>query len=236
MMRAALIAATLIAAPALAQAPAVDAARLAAGRDLAAKTLPNGIYAKIMQGVMPGITDGMAKQMLDLPLQQLVGLAGLSAGDAQKLGKATTRQIMEIMDPAYEQRMKISMDTTLSVMGDIMGQLEPQIRDGMAEAYAAHFTASQLAELNAFFSTKTGADYAAEQLLIMNDPAVKERMQKIMPMIFQQMPLIATRVQAATASLPKPKTAATLSDADRAKLAQLLGVSPDKLKAKGAAK
>ena len=234
-MRGFLIAAALIAAPALAQT-AIDPARMEAGRALAAKTVPTGAYQKVMQGAVPGLTDGVMKQMLDLPVQQLVGLAGLSAEQARKLGSATTRQIMAIMDPAYEQRMKISMTTTFAVMGEVMGQVEPELREGLAESYAGHFTTAQLGELNAFFSTPTGSAYAAQQLTMMNDPAVMARMQKIMPMIIKQMPTIAARVQAATASLPKPKTAADLTDADRAKLAQLLGVSPDKLKAKDSAK
>ena len=233
-MRAVFIAVALIAAPVLAQSSAApDPARIEAGRALAAKTLPVGSYQKVMEKAVPGLTDTVLKQMLNLPVKQLVGLAGIPPEQVQKLGSATIKQIMAIMDPAYEQRAQIGMRAIFTVMGEVMVQVEPEMREGLAEAYAGRFTAAQLGELNAFFSTPTGSAYAAQQMMIMNDPAVMARMQKIMPLIVQQMPMIATRVQTATASLPKPKTATDLTDADRAKLAQLLGVTSDKLKAKG---
>jgi hypothetical protein len=112
----------------------------------------------------------------------------------------------------------------------VMGRYEPAIRDGLAEAYANDLSLTELTDLSHFLQTPSGAAYAAKALVIQSDPAVVAKMQAIMPEIFKAMPAIMEKVQAATADLPKPKTAADLTEADRAQLAKLLGVDPAKLK------
>ncbi len=231
------LAALCLATPALADQasppPAIvqpDPARLALAHGIADKILPQGAYQKVLQGSLNGLVGNMMNQMLDVPVRQFASMAGLSDQEASKLGPATARQIMAILDPAYEQRMNAFMGGLMHAMGDIMVKFEPDIRDGLAEAYAARFSAAQLTQIKAFFDTPAGSDFASQQMTLMNDPALARRMQNLMPAIMQAMPEVMKRVQADTGSLPKARKFEDLSDADKAKLAQLLGVSPEKLK------
>jgi hypothetical protein len=229
MYRTLLLSASLfVSTAAAAQSPAP--ADLALGRDIAGKLLPDGTYEKMMGGMMGKMMGGMTDQMTAMPIAPYLKLAGLPESDIAKLGQTTIKQIMEIVDPAYEQRMHIIMPTMMEEMGKVMTQFEPQMREGLAQAYATHFTPAQLTDIDHFFNTPSGAAFASQNMTIAADPAVMEKMQAFMPQLMQAMPGIMQKAQAATAGLPKPKTPATLTDADRAKLAQLLGVSPDKLK------
>ncbi len=222
--------------PVLAQVPATppvaapDPARLAIAQDIVGKVMPAGTYKRILQGTLNGLIGNMMDQMIDMPVQQFVASAGLPPEDAQKLGSVTTRQIMAIIDPAFEQRTKLAMTAMMDGMGEAMVSMEPDIREGLAEAYATRFTAAQLGEIKAFYNTPTGSAFAAQQLTIMTDPSLTRRMQAVMPAIAKAMPDVIKRVQAATASLPKPKKFEDLNDADKARLAQLLNLPPDKLK------
>jgi len=216
-------------APAAQQAAAVSTEQIALARKVAARVLPEGAYRTVMRGAFNGMVGNMMSQMLDVPVRRFVAAAGLPEKDLAKLGETTTRQIMAIIDPAYEQRMKITMQAMMDGMGDLLAKMEPDIREGLAEAYASRFSIAQLGELDHFFATPTGTAFAGQQFTIMTDPALIQRMQSIMPTMIQALPDMMKKAQAATASLPKPKTAADLTDADRARLATLLGVSPSDL-------
>ena len=222
----------LVAQPPTASAAPLDPASLAASRTLALKLIPPGTYQRMMSGSLKPMMGSMFDQMLDMPAKQLLASFGLPDADVAKLNSGTLRQIMAIIDPAFEQRMKITTSSMFDSMGNVFAKIEPDLREGMAEAYASRFTVAQLGELNAFFATPTGTAFAAQQLTIMQDPALTKRMQGMLPLILQQMPAAMKKVQADLAALPKPKTAADLTDADRQKLAALIGISPDKLKAK----
>ncbi len=232
MIRSLLLSTCLLASTAaVAQAPATPSpADLSLGRDIAAKMLPNGTYQKLMGGMMSKMMTGMTDQMTTLPLRSFLRAAGLPESDAAKLNSVTIKQILDIVDPAYQQRMNVLMPAMMQQMGEVMSQFEPQMRDGLAQAYATHFTAVQLADIDHFLNTPSGSAFAAQNMVIAADPAVMQKMQSFVPTLMQAMPGIMQKAMAATANLPKPKTPATLSDDDRARLTKLLGVDPSALK------
>jgi len=233
---------SLLATPALAaeaqeapavQAASVDPARLAEARITVDHVFPLGTYAKIMNGSMDKMIGSMTQSMSRIPLKDLAGMSGV---DVAKMGPGTTEQIMAIYDPAYKQRMQIATHTMMSQMTGIMTQFEPDIRDGMAHAYAARFDVAQLKQINAFFATPTGDAFAADYYTIMMSPEVMDKMQAFMPKLAKQMPAIVEKVKAATADLPPMRKYKDLSEADRKKLAGLLGVSEADLEKQEAAK
>lgn len=204
----------------------VDPARLAAARQTVDYVFPAGTYARIMNGTMDKMMDSMMDSMTRMPLRDLAGLSGV---DTSKLSSASLAEIMEIYDPAYKQRLKITTHTMMTEMAGIMTEFEPEIREGLAQAYAEKFDTRQLGELNAFFATPTGTAYAADSYLIMMSPQVMEKMQAFMPKMMQQMPAMIDKVTAATADLPQPRKFADLSPAEKAKLAEILGISKAEL-------
>jgi hypothetical protein len=226
------------AAPVCAQTPATapaqvtpaDPAALALARGIVLKIAPDGTYRQMMRGPMDQMMSSMTGQMLNVPIKQFLAGTAVSQDQIAKLNNVTARDIMAIMDPAFDQRMHITMTTMMGSMGDVLAKFEPQLREAMAEAYVHNFTLQQLTEIDHFFGTPTGTAYAARLMTLMNDPSVQASMKDLMPAIIQAMPAAAQKVQAATASLPKAKKFEDLSDADRARMAKLLGVDPVELK------
>ncbi|TRW14516.1 DUF2059 domain-containing protein [Glacieibacterium frigidum] len=225
MLRTLVLTALLLAAPAFAQAPA-DPARLAAATRIAAKLLPDGSYREMMRGSMDQIMNSITDQMMSMPLKDLVGMAGVDQAKLPAMGPGTIRQLMAILDPAFEQRNKIMSTVMMGEMTEIMTAMEPDMRAGMAEAYARRFDAAQLGEIERFFQGPTGAAFAAQSMQVYTDPAVMTRMQAMMPKLMQAMPTIMKKVATATAGLPAPRKPADLSKAEKAKLEALIVAGP----------
>jgi hypothetical protein len=217
-------------APAAAQSASADPAALALARGVVLKIAPDGTYRKLMQGPMDQMMGSLTGQMLNVPIKQFLAATDVSQDQVAKLNNVTAHDIMAILDPAFDQRMRITMSTMMAAMGDTLSKFEPQIREAMAQAYVHNFTLAQLTEIDRFFNTSTGTAYAGRMMMLMSDPSVQASMKDLMPAIIQAMPAAAQKVEAATASLPKAKKIEDLTDADRARMAKLLGVDPAELK------
>lgn len=217
--------------PAPAPAPsAIDPARGEAARQTVDYLFPVGTYRRIMAGTVDGLMGPMMDSVKQMPLRELAAIGGLPEAELAKLGEGSLAQMMAILDPAYEQRTQATMRTIMAEMTEVMDTVEPSFRDGLSQAYARRFSATELADMNRFFATPSGRAYAAESMVIFMSPEVMAKMQEMMPVLMQRMPSIMQKVQAAVASLPPPRRPQDLSDADRAKLAKLMGVSPESLR------
>lgn len=203
-------------------APA-DPARAAPARRIAARLLPDGVFATMMKSSMDMVSNSMTNQMFDIPLRDFVSMAGIENAETAELGPATLKQIMEIFDPAFVERQRITMQVMGAEMGTLMTTMEPDYRAGLAESLARRFDAGQLGEIDRFFATPAGAAYAGQSMLLFVDPAMMARMQTMMPRLMQAMPAIMQKVTAATATLPKPRDAKSLTAAEKAKLTAMLG-------------
>ena len=209
--------------------PDIDPARLAAARIAVNYIFPDGTYAKIMNGSMEGLMKSAMDSVGTVPLKQLAVIGGMKEADLAKLGDANLRQIMEIVDPNFNERSQNMMHTMMHEMGAMMTKFEPTIQDGLARAYARKYTVDQLGELNRFFATPTGNAYAANAMAIFMDPEVVGKMKDIMPELMKQLPDIIGKVIADDTNLPRPKTYDDLTPAERSKLAQLLGIPETEL-------
>ena len=121
------------------------------------------------------------------------------------------------------KRMDAIMPVMMNMMVDMMDKLEPDVRAGVAEAYANRFSTAQLIELDRFFSTPTGNAYAAQSMLVYTDPAVIERMSKMTPRLVAMMPEMMKKVEAASAAFPPMPKKGQLTKEQRDKLAAMLG-------------
>jgi hypothetical protein len=208
----------------------LNANHLAAARRIADKLLPDGLYRKMMNGTLDQMIGSISKQFLDLPARDIAGIAGVGEEQLSQMGTASLREIATIMDPAFEERMALVSKTMMPDLIDMMEKMEPQVREGLTEAYAARFDQAQLAELDAFFATPTGGKFAGESMLIYTDPALLRRMEQMMPEMMKAMPAMMQKVMKAGESLPKPRTIKQLNQSERDRLAALLGVPSSKLK------
>ncbi len=235
LMIASLSAAMLLVQPATAQmgkpieVATPDPAKLEISRKVAFRLVPEGIFMKVMSGTMDQFMGGMMDQMMDMPMKELVEKFIKNPEDLKDMNEFTLSQAMAIIDPAYKERTQVGMKAMMSEMGGIMSSMEPGMREGMAVAYANRFSASELSDMDQFFSSASGSKFASENMTIMTDPAIMKQMQALMPKVMEAMPAIVKKVTAATNKLPPAKTAETMSEADRDALAKLLGVKPSDL-------
>ncbi|MXP30809.1 DUF2059 domain-containing protein [Parerythrobacter jejuensis] len=204
--------------------------RLPAAQLVVDRIFPTGTYAKMMDESMKPMMDGIMGSMLQVPAAELAKLVGnLAAVDPAAEG--SIGEAMAILDPAFEERNKRMMDTTLNMMTELMDEIEPSYRAGLTRAYAVRFTPAELGDMNAFFSTPSGSRYAAESMLIFMDPQVMSAMNELMPSMMEMMPKMMERMTQSVADLPPARTYSQLSADEQTRLARILGVSKDELAA-----
>lgn len=209
--------------------PSVDSDRLAKAALVVDQVFPVGTYARLMNGSLDAVMKSAMDSVSSLPLRDLARMGGISEDKVKTMGPGSLREVVAIIDPAHQQRTELAMNVLMTNMTGVMSQMEPEVRSGLTVAYANHFSAAQLQELQQFFATPTGRDYAANSMFLFMDPAVMDKMQALMPELAKQMPAILTKIEAATKDLPKPREYADLSRTERAQLAKLLGVSEAEL-------
>lgn len=217
--------APVIAAPSV----SVDPARLAIAIRIAEQVMPDGTFQVVMDTVMGSMSKSMVDGMMNMPIQSIAKLVETDPAKIKALGPAKMRDIIAIVDPVFDQRMEITMKVMGKRMGQLMTEMEPTFRLGLAEAYAARFDEVQLGQIHSFFNSPTGSKFAAQLMTTQTDPAFVGKMQHIMPKMMDRMPAMMKEVAEATASLPKAKTDKDLTPADKARIAMLLGVDPAKV-------
>ena len=208
------------AAPAFAQDPApaaeeqVDGERLALATRVAGRLLPDGSYARMMNGSMEDMMDAAFGAMLDMDVTTLLG--ALTEEERAKLDPKmldmSMRELMEICDPHFAERLSITQRTMFRELTPFMTRMEPPIRAALADALARRLDATVLGEMARFFDTPAGSAYAAESITIWSDPAVTTVMTGAMPAMMAEMPAIMQTAAAATAHLPPPPEAEQLKE------------------------
>lgn len=157
--------------------PAPDPERLVVAERLVDRIWPLGTYRRMMTATMQG-TIGV-----------LSGL-GEAAADTGPSGSKTTRRAQHEArtgrplpgsdSPSaggsdFDQQA--GMAEMNAVLAPIFDRIEPPLRSAIARVYARRYDLTQLAELEAFFSTPTGAAYASDSLTLMSDPEMIAAMQ-----------------------------------------------------------
>lgn len=209
-------------------------ARLPQAEAVVGQLFPPGTYRKMMDQMMGPMMDGIMSQIGQLPLADIARISGLDEASLAGIGDAKLGEIAAIVDPAFEERNRITGQVSVGMVSRLMDRIEPSYRAGLARAFATRFSASELAELQQFFATPVGARYASESMLIYADPQVMAAMNEMMPAMFEMMPGMIEEMQAKTAHLPPARTPADLDDGELTRLARLLGVPVSELKARAA--
>lgn len=216
--------------PAKAAAPvAADPARIAAARQVVLKLMPEGIYSEMFRSMFGDVMDTMMGSFGDMPAAEVMRLGGLDEAQVKAMGEGRVREIMEIYDPNWHVRLKATTDAMGEMMAELMVDLEPKMREALANAYAREFDLQDLGEMNRFFSTPAGSRYAAKSMTIFMSPEMMASMGEMMPEVMKRMPDMMALVEAATADIPPARKPSELDPKDRKRLAELLGVPEDKL-------
>ncbi|MBT2187594.1 DUF2059 domain-containing protein [Sphingobium nicotianae] len=218
------------AAAAIETAPPLDPALVEKARPIAAAILPEGTMAKIMGPMMQKMMGPMMDSVGKMPIRDLLKAGGVDPTGAEAMKPATIDQIMAIVDPAYHQRIAVMTTSMFPAIGNFMTQFEPDMREGMAEAFAGRYSAAELDNILAFLRTPTGSKFGSGFMELAADPHYISRVQAMMPKLIAAMPTIMKEPADALAKLPKPRAYKDLSQAERNRLAELLGIDPKKMK------
>lgn len=209
-------------------------ARLPQAEAVVGQLFPPGTYRKLMDQMMGPMMDGIMSQVGQLPLADIARISGVDEAALAGMGDATLSEIAAILDPAFEERNRVTGQVSVEMVSGLMDRIEPSYRAGLARAFATRFSGEDLAALQQFFATPVGARYAAESMLIYADPQVMAAMNEMMPAMFEMMPGMIEEMQARTAHLPPARTPADLDQGELTRLARLLGVPVSELNARAA--
>lgn len=198
-------------------------ARLPLAQEIVAKIIPEGTLGELM-GVM---FDGMLGPMTALSANDsdnaLYEALGYSANDLG-IDEEAAEAALAIIDPAWRERDAMAAEMTQNMMTDMMTQMEPLMRNVMAELYAIHFDDRQLADINAFFSTESGTAYARESYRMASDPRIMAAVFSEPDLLFGPIMQAAADMDSAMAELPATRTMEDLSDEEVARLSELTGL------------
>lgn len=204
-------------------------ARLPQAQAVIARMMPPGT----LQQMMGGMFDKMLTPLMAMgsKVDSATVAEELSIEDEDfAMSDEDAKRVGAILDPAREERAKLVTDVTQHSMSAAMTAMEPGMRKGMAEAYAATFTTGELTAIDAFFTTPEGAAFARKSYALASDPRIMAAAMEGMPAMLGQMKTMADEMKAAEAKLPARRSYAELSAAERAEIARLTGLKQDAIR------
>lgn len=203
-------------------------ARLPLARDIVEKVIPEGALMEVMGGMFDGMLGPLADLAADDTGTALVGSLGYSANDLG-IDDEAAEQVLAIIDPGWRERNRVESEMGRTMMEQMMGRMEPMVRDVTAELYAIYFDEQQLADINAFFATPSGAAYARESYRMTSDPRLGAAIFSDPELFWGPMMEMGGELEAAMAALPARRTLADLSKAEINRLIALTGLAREDL-------
>jgi hypothetical protein len=213
--------------------PAIDSAKAQLARSVAAKLLPAGLTGEMLRQPFNSKIANLAHSYLMMPVERFSAEYGGKLPVECINGPPTVRlRLLAILDPASRERSSVADPIIRSMAAEAAASKEPQLREALARAYGQMLSLSELQALDRFLATPQGAAYAHASAMLENDLGVFAARQFIDRAILEATPAMLTRLTKATASLPKIRSAADLSDAERKEVADLLHLDSGQLRKK----
>jgi hypothetical protein len=206
-----------------------EEARLESAMIVVTKLFPEGTYARMMEESMAPMLEGMMGGLGGSPAIALTGLTGIDPITLNAIEDDKLDAALALLDPAAAERNAAMGEAMFSLISEVVVEIEPAYRAGLARAYAVRFTEAELSDLATYFSTSVGQKYAAESFLIFADPQVMSSMNEVMPAMMQRMPSMFEMMGEVGAEFPEGRKVSDLNPEERARLADLLGVSEEEL-------
>jgi Uncharacterized protein conserved in bacteria (DUF2059) len=199
-------------------------ARLPQANRIITRMIPEGTLGEMMGGMFDKIMGPMTAA-LDAPanatVQKGIGVSPASIG----LSDEQAAEIAALLDPAYAERHKREMAVMPTMMRDMMTVMEPTMRKAMSELYAIHFSQKELDDIETFFLTDSGAAYARKSFTMSSDPRIISASMESLPQMMEAFGDFEKKITAASADLPPKRSFADLPDAQKAKIAEMTGLS-----------
>ena len=210
--------------------PPIEPARLTLAQKTMSALIPAGslekmidnLYGKMFKTIM-GEFGGQSDLMLSIQ-------TGVESDQIAKLDEATKGKVADMFDPHRKEREDQITKVIKPLISEVLGDMEPPMREGMSKAYARKFTAAQLTDLNGFLATPTGTLYANEWMALQADPEVMVAVVKAVPPLITKFIDRAPELEKDFKDLPKEKQLSDFDDKELAKLAKLMKVDVKVLK------
>ncbi|HEY0595959.1 DUF2059 domain-containing protein [Sphingopyxis sp.] len=210
--------------------PPIEPARLALAQKTMGQLIPSGSLEKMMDNLygkmfktLMGEFGGQSDLMLSIQ-------TGVESEKIAALDDATKAKIADMFDPHRKEREDQITKVVKPLISEVLGDMEPPMREGMSKAYARKFTAAQLTDLNGFLATPTGTVYANEWMAMQADPEVMLSVIKAIPPLVTKFVDRAPEIEKDMKDLPKEKQLSDFSDKELASLAKLMKVDVKVLK------
>lgn len=204
--------------------PEPDPDRLNLAKVTASKLLPDGAYAKIMDGMFEQMLTPIMNILPGLTTEQIVAATGAPEENVAALDEEKKAAVTQIIDPQNKDRGKQFIDVMKPMISEAMAIIEPAMRTGLSRAYARKFTATELTTINGFFITPTGGAFARESFALQADPEVMQATFRALPAIFTSFMSDEAKFKAKFDALPKQRELKDLTETEMQQLAGLLGV------------
>lgn len=205
-------------------------ARLPAAKRIIALVIPEGTMAKMMGSMFDDMLSPMM-QMAPAPSQSTIAKGiGVSVGELT-LSDEDAADIASIFDTAWAERQDRQMSVFPQIMTEIMSTMEPGMREVMSELYAIKFNESDLAAIEAFFSTETGAKYASESFAMASDPRVMSASMEMMPALMGALGDMEARMAEAVEDLPQVRSYNELTKQERIAITKATGLTEKDIRA-----
>ena len=210
--------------------PPIDPARLTLAQQTTAALIPAGsiekmvdnLYGKMFKTIM-GEFGGQSDLLLSIK-------TGVETDQIAKLDEATKGKVADMFDPHRKERDEQINRVIKPLISEVLADMEPPMREGLAKAYARKFTGAQLTDLNSFLATPTGNLYASEWMALQADPEVMVAVIKAVPPLVTKFIDRAPAIEKDLKELPKEKQLSDFDDKELGKLAKLMKVDVSVLK------
>lgn len=176
--------------------PEPEPARLELARSATMAMFPKGTYASGVSSFMEGMVDRVL-DMSEADFESMGPISKPKKGEKPKVASTLPlRAELAKKDPMFDAKVaagKAFARTMLVKVGDVA---EPKFREGMARTLARKFDARQLAEIQAFLATPTGAAYGRQMVGMWFDPEIMRATFQAFPDIMALMPELAKEGEA----------------------------------------
>lgn len=207
-----------------------EQARLPLSQEIIDKIIPPGTLGDMMGSMFDGIMQPIMEMASAAQTGDVAKLLGVESYQLE-MTEEELAEAAQILDPVRDQRNSAISTVMPVMMGRVMDAMEPSMRKAMSEAYAITFTEQELADINTFFSTQSGLNYARKSFTLSSDPRVIGASLEAMPAMMEIFGDMETEMEAATADLPPERRFSDLSQTEISRLTELTGLSAQEIEA-----
>lgn len=168
--------------------PEPEPARLAAARSMTMTMFPKGAYAEGVTGFMDRAVE-QVMGMSEADLAEIMPPAKPKKGEKPKMPSSEPlRLTLSKKDPTFDAKLAAGKAFAKVMMVKFGDVAEPRFREGMARSLARKFDAQQMAEIQGFLATPTGAAYGRQMVGLWFEPDVIRGTFQAFPDMMKLMP------------------------------------------------